>query len=58
MSFNDEDTTITLKIVKHEVNTIIEGLGGLPFKEVYKLIEKIHLQANANEKMKSIQDKA
>ncbi|MDB4533907.1 hypothetical protein N9242_03475 [Vicingaceae bacterium] len=56
MNFKEEDTIITLKIAKHEVNTIIEGLGGLPFKEVYKLIEKIHLQAKANEKMKSLED--
>lgn len=34
-----------------EANTIIEALGYLPFKRVYKLIEKIHLQANSNMKI-------
>lgn len=41
---NDE---ITLSFTREEANLIIEGLGALPFKNVYKLIEKIHLQANS-----------
>jgi hypothetical protein len=40
---------IDLALTKEETNLIIEGLGALPFKQVYKLIEKIHLQANAAE---------
>ena len=41
---NDE---ITFSFTPEEANLIIEGLGSLPFKNVYKLIEKIHLQANS-----------
>ena len=37
-----------LKVSKEEINIIIEALGFLPFKKVYKLIEKVHLQANSN----------
>lgn len=36
---------IILKLTIDEVNTIIEGLGELKFSKVYKLIEKLHLQA-------------
>lgn len=37
---------ITLNLTIDEINTIIESLGQQPFVKVYKLIEKIHLQAN------------
>lgn len=36
---------ITLDLTEKEANIIIESLGHLPFMKVYKLIEKIHLQA-------------
>lgn len=36
---------ITLDLTEKEANIIIEALGHLPFMKVYKLIEKIHLQA-------------
>ena len=36
---------ITLVLTEKEANIIIEALGHLPFMKVYKLIEKIHLQA-------------
>lgn len=36
---------ITFELSDQEANIIIEALGHLPFMKVYKLIEKIHLQA-------------
>ncbi len=39
-----EEVKLTLSI--DEVNTIIEALGKSPFVDVYKIIEKIHLQAD------------
>ncbi len=36
---------ITLHLTIDEINTIIEALGNEPFKKIYKLIEKIHVQA-------------
>ena len=36
---------IKLELNAQEANTIIEALGHLPFMRVYKLIEKVHLQA-------------
>lgn len=51
--------TINIELSLDEANLIIEALGKLPFIDVYKLIEKIHLQAgnqvkqlNQNKKMK------
>lgn len=40
-----EKDNIRLEISDKEANIIIEALGHLPFMKVYKLIEKIHLQA-------------
>ncbi len=37
---------IKLNLTVEEVNVIIEALGQLPFIKVYKIIEKIHLQAS------------
>lgn len=42
-----ETQKLTFTLSKEEANTIIEALGQLPFKNVYKIIEKIHLQANS-----------
>lgn len=36
---------IALQLELHEVNTILKALGNLPFMEVYRIIEKIHVQA-------------
>jgi hypothetical protein len=36
---------INLTITIEEANTIIEALSRMPFADVYKIIEKIHLQA-------------
>ena len=38
---------ITLQFTPDEVNTIMEGLGNLPFVKVYQLIGKIQEQAGA-----------
>jgi hypothetical protein len=46
MELNNQDE-IDFFFTREEANLIIEGLGSLPFKNVYKLIEKIHLQAKS-----------
>lgn len=43
---------IDIKLDIDEINIIIEALGQMPFVKVYKLIEKLHTQAN-----KQLQDK-
>ncbi len=43
---NNENDLIRLTFTQEEANVLIEGLGCLPFKEVYKIIEKIHIQTN------------
>ena len=37
---------IKVELSSEEANLIIQALGKLPFQEVYKLIEKIHVGAN------------
>lgn len=37
--------TIKLELTVDEVNKLLEALGQQPFIDVYKLIEKIHLQS-------------
>lgn len=39
---------IKLELTLEEVNMIIASLGKQPFVDVYKLIEKIHLQSKEN----------
>jgi hypothetical protein len=39
---------INLSLTVDETNTIIEALGQLPFMRAYKIIEKIHIQAQTN----------
>lgn len=41
---------IQLTLSIDEINLIIDQLGSLPFSKVYKLIEKIHIQANQQTK--------
>jgi hypothetical protein len=36
---------VKLELTVDEVNTVMEALARQPFKDVYKIIEKIHLQA-------------
>ncbi|HQU58022.1 MAG TPA: hypothetical protein PLU64_02475 [Saprospiraceae bacterium] len=38
---------LELKLSVDEVNQILEGLGNLPFKQVFALINKIQNQAEA-----------
>ncbi len=38
---------ITLRLKPDEINTILEGIGNLPFIKVYTLIGKIQGQASA-----------
>lgn len=42
---------LNLKLSVEEINKILEALGRMPFVDVYKLIEKIHLQADAQKKL-------
>ena len=44
---------IQLELTIDEVNNILELLGNQPFIGVYKLIEKIHLQAKENSEISS-----
>lgn len=37
---------ITLQFDLQEVNIILKALGAMPFMEVYRIIEKIHVQAS------------
>lgn len=37
---------ITLQITVDEANRILEGLGKLPFAEVYQLVAKVQTQAS------------
>ena len=37
---------VHLKLTVEEINTILEGLGNLPFIKVYNIIGKIQEQAN------------
>ncbi len=39
------DKTLQFKFSVDEANLILDALGGMPFKEVYQLIEKIQKQA-------------
>jgi hypothetical protein len=36
---------VALELTVREVNTILNGLGQLPYRDVYELITNIHAQA-------------
>jgi len=38
---------LELKLTLPEINTLLEALGGLPYKQVYQLVGKIQQQAQA-----------
>jgi hypothetical protein len=42
---------INLKLTIDEVNSIINALGRMPFADVYRIIEKIHIQAGKQTKL-------
>jgi len=44
-----QSTIYNIRLNKDELNTIINSLSKLPFQEVYKIIEKIHLEVKTNE---------
>lgn len=52
MATGKEDTQIELQLTLDEVNTVIEALGHMPFMRVYRIIEKIHVQAQAGRQEK------
>jgi len=41
----NETQEISLQLTLGEVNQILDGLGGLPYRQVYQLIGKIQRQA-------------
>ena len=41
------DKIYNIKLNKKELNIIINGLSKLAFQDVYKIIEKIHLEVNS-----------
>lgn len=47
-----KEKDINLQFTAEEVNTILEGLGNLPFVKVYQLISKIQEQAGDQMKEK------
>jgi hypothetical protein len=47
MPTNKPSSSIKLELTIDEVNVVLEALAKQPFMEVYKIIEKIHLQAKA-----------
>lgn len=50
-----QSDSIALRLNIGEVNVIIKALSERPFREVYELIGKIHLQSNAQLKTNSTQ---
>jgi hypothetical protein len=48
-----QEKNITLELKLEEVNTVLEALAKEPFMNVYKLIEKIHVQARSVSENKS-----
>ena len=38
---------LELKLTLPEINTLLEALGGLPYKQVFQLVAKIQQQAQA-----------
>ena len=47
---------INIELDIEEINILIEALSNLPFKKVYKIIEKLHLQANNQINKKAISE--
>lgn len=52
MPVKKESRTVDLQLTIEETNTVLEALGHLPFMRVYRVIEKIHLQAQAGQQPK------
>jgi len=46
MTKNENNRSVQLELTLEEANTVIEALGHMPFMRVYRIIEKIHLQAS------------
>ncbi len=47
MPTNKPLSNIKIELTINELNIVLEALAKQPFMDVYKIIEKIHLQANA-----------
>jgi len=52
-----ENKTFQLELTLEEANTIIEALGHMPFMRVYRIIEKIHVQAQGSNSPKTTKAK-
>ncbi len=46
-----KSSIIDLNLTAQEVNTILDGLAAMPYKNVYHLIEKIHSQVKTQSKV-------
>ncbi len=53
MSTLSKDTIIELRLTVKEINTILDGLSALPYKDVYHLIESIHNQVKNTSNIKN-----
>lgn len=53
MALKKSDKDILLQLNIDEINKVIEALAKQPFMDVYKLIEKIHLQVKDNGQINS-----
>lgn len=51
----EQNQTIDLKLTIDEINVILEGLGGMPFVKVHRIIGKI--QQQAGEQLSGTEDK-
>ncbi len=47
-----KNSVIQLKLSAQEINTVLDGLAAMPYKDVFHLIENIHqqvkIQSNSN----------
>ena len=53
MALKKSDKDVLLQLNIDEINKVIEALAKQPFMDVYKLIEKIHLQVKDNGQINS-----
>ncbi len=52
MPAKEQTHHVDINLTIEEANTVLEALGHLPFMRVYRIIEKIHLQAQAGKQPK------
>lgn len=52
-----KDTKIQLELRAEEINTILDGLSALPYKQVFHIIAQIHEQVKAQNAPKALEQK-